>query len=71
VAHAFIVFGFKVSTPRSTRLLQNFLITAAALLMLVVVTQLYTKWLANYKANRSADPDKDLFRRFIAKTAEL
>jgi hypothetical protein len=43
IAHAFIVFGFKFIIPSNTSIWENFIITAAALLCLVVVTVAYTK----------------------------
>lgn len=41
IAHAFIVFGFKFFITAGTTFWQNFLITAAALAMLVGVTYIY------------------------------
>ncbi|HVO86224.1 MAG TPA: OpgC domain-containing protein [Candidatus Binatia bacterium] len=44
IIHAFIVFGFKLFIPSATTLLENFLITAVALLLLIIITRRYEKW---------------------------
>ena len=44
IAHAFIIFGFKFFIPAGTTLWQNFLITGAALAMLIAVTYGYKRY---------------------------
>jgi hypothetical protein len=50
IAHAFIVFGFKLFIPPGTNLWQNFLITLAALSLLLYVTKAYSKMLVRRQA---------------------
>jgi fucose 4-O-acetylase-like acetyltransferase len=50
VAHAFIVFIFRLFVPGGTQLFANFAITAAALALLIGTTYYYNKFQAARKA---------------------
>ena len=54
IDHAFIVFAFKFFIPAKTNIYQNFLITAAALFLLVITTVQYTKWQDGRKLKHQA-----------------
>src|SRR6185312_5958516 len=53
IAHAFIVFGFQLFIPYQTNILQNFVITAAALLVLIIVTVFYRPICSDWAENHS------------------
>jgi hypothetical protein len=67
ITHAFIVFVFQLFIPSPTSLWQNFLITLAALSLLIVITLIYRPLRTDWAENHSFS-----LRSIIAKTkAEL
>lgn len=67
IAHSFIVFVFKMFIPTHTDVAQNFLITAMALVLLIVVTVFYKAFTGGSGFNR---PDK-FSRRVSRKSRSL
>jgi fucose 4-O-acetylase-like acetyltransferase len=55
ITHAFIVFIFKLFIPPITNIYQNFIITAASLILLIGATLYYQQWRDN-KARLAKDP---------------
>ncbi len=58
IAHAFIVFAFKLFIPPHTSIWGNFIITGAALALLIILTQFYSKIQQNKPSKNQASLKK-------------
>ena len=59
IAHAVIVFGFRLFiVPGSPNLVRNFVVTSASLALLIMATMLYRRLMDRRKLSRSTEKDK-------------